>query len=610
MLEKQVTGYPSIDKPWLDYYLPSVVEKSAYVSCNETIFDFLEKRLISQGDTVPALDYYGRKIQRSEFITRSYEWAVALQNADIKEGEIVSIYGPWFPEIIFIFMALNMLGATPYFLKLSIGCKALEDETSESKIAIVFDGMWKNVEAVFSAPKFEKVIFVSAVESMPAITRMLVKNKLKNRDVLRLIKQNNQKYMYSGTFFKRYCSNPGEKPIKALSDGNRAAFISSSSGTTSKGIVKGIVASNRAVISSIMFEDAPAIQFDGMETGDKCLCNFPPTAATSINCLVLLPLARNMQIMLEPQLKESQFYDQIMKYKPNYTIATGAFWETFFRKIAADVEKGKKVDLSFARLWIIGGEGTCKADCDWMNDLLDKCNSAKHITSGYGMSECCATVSLDYPTICGKRTVFEDGCVGIPYPTMVVGCFDEHGKEVGYRVPGELWVKSPATMIGYYKKESMTNDCLVDGWVHTGDIFEITEKGELLFRGRKTDCIKNGEETVYLFNVVAKLMETDGIKYAMVNEMDTKNEKIRLAAHIVLQTDTDNDAIIIPAVKKLQDTAKEYLPSWAEIAGYKIHFSTFKSSPTTAKKDRLYYAEQKDGYFRINQNGIKETVVF
>lgn len=128
----------------------------------------------------------------------------------------------------------------------------------------------------------------------------------------------------------------------------------------------------------------------------------------------------------------------------------------------------------------------------------------------------------------------------------------------------------------------------------------------MLFRGRKDDCVKHNDEVVYLFNVAARIREDKNVKYAIVNQMDKHDDQIRLAAHIILMDDTANNTEIAIILKRLQETMEIYLPQWIDIAGYKIHHTTFKSSPTTAKKDRLYYAAQKDGYIRINKDGASQ----
>lgn len=74
----------------------------------------------------------------------------------VEENEIVPIYGPFFPDVCSITCALNLIGATPYFLKLAMSKQDFEIETSESRFAIAFDGMWNNVKDVFSDDRFKK----------------------------------------------------------------------------------------------------------------------------------------------------------------------------------------------------------------------------------------------------------------------------------------------------------------------------------------------------------------------------------------------------------------------------------------------------------------------
>ena len=76
----------------------------------------------------------------------------------MEENEIVPIYGTFFPDVFYITCALNLIGATPYFLKLAMTKQDFEIETSESRFAIVFDGMWNNVKMYFLMIDLKKLL--------------------------------------------------------------------------------------------------------------------------------------------------------------------------------------------------------------------------------------------------------------------------------------------------------------------------------------------------------------------------------------------------------------------------------------------------------------------
>ncbi len=113
----ELTGFPSIDKPWLKYYIENAEEEANSIPENKTVWDVMEESLKKYTD-IPALEYFGREISRKEFIANVYLWAKALKALGVKENEIVAYYGPFMPDTCYMIFALNMIGACPYFLKL------------------------------------------------------------------------------------------------------------------------------------------------------------------------------------------------------------------------------------------------------------------------------------------------------------------------------------------------------------------------------------------------------------------------------------------------------------------------------------------------------------
>ena len=172
-MREEMTGYPSIDKPWLKYYELGAYERATVIPQNKTVWDVIEECLVRDKE-VPAIEYFGRKISREEFIAMVYAWAKAFKALGVKEDEVVPIYGPFVPDVCAMALALNAIGATSYFLKLAISPEALAEETKESRIAVVFDDMWGNVCLEFEKDRFEKVIIYSVTDYMPAVTRAVV----------------------------------------------------------------------------------------------------------------------------------------------------------------------------------------------------------------------------------------------------------------------------------------------------------------------------------------------------------------------------------------------------------------------------------------------------
>ncbi len=594
--EKKLTGYPSVDKPWMNFYSSDAYEKAISIPANKTVWDVIEECLIRDKE-VPAIEYFGRKISRERFIELVYEWSKVFKAIGIMEEEVIPIYGPFVPDVCAIALALNAIGATAYFLKLAISPEALAEETKEARFAIVFDEMWQNVHMEFEKDRFQKVLIYSATDSMPFPTNMIVScmSILKNK---KTSVPKSSKYISLKTakgLGKKYREN-----IKAKFVPNRSAFITSSSGTTVGGTVKGTVATNESIIMQIVMASNSDIQY---YHGDKVLNNLPPTASTSLNVMFLLGLYKGMTVIIDPRVSENDFFNQILKHKPNIALTTGSMWDSFFTRIEQEMRVGKSFDFSCAKGWTIGGEGTDLRRLDNWNTIMNRCNG-HNMYSGYGSSELFSGIAVDNihadSNKDNNRAVIG---VGIPYAGINVGVFDSAGNELTYNQRGELWVKSGTAMKCYYNKPDLTAKVLVNGWIHTGDLAEISEEGFLYIYGRCSDKIVTlTGENIYLFDIANVIKQNPRIGDAIVLNIPEINDPSKLYAHIEW-LDNVSDKEKLHALQEIDEKLKSILPEEIIIMGYAEH-KRLPYSPTTLKKDKNKLAHQKSGYFKV-ENGKK-----
>lgn len=589
------TGYPSIDRPWMKYYQNGAYEAATRIPTGITVWDFIEDRLKEQGDAVPALEYFGKTVSRSQFVENVYRWARIFKGMGVRENEVVPVHGIWTPEICYIIFALNLIGATGYYQKLDISRENLEKETAKSRFAVALDVLWDKVRDVFTEERFEKVIVLSLSDSMPFPVKEGF--RFSSRKTHRAI-FSNDRILTVDEAIRTYGGYSGK--LKADFVPDRVTFITSSSGTTVGGPVKGVMATNEAAIAQILQADAAQVNF---RSGGRCLAILSPTAATTLACLFFYPLYFNMTMVIEPRINEQTFCSYMMKLKPQIAIMTGSWWEMMFHRIEDEIRSGKKVDLSFFDMPILGGEGSTVEDLKWINGLLKKCGARVPMFCGYGLSEMFSVMSvwnesLPESFLDADKPVINSGLV---FPGLTAGVFDKDGNELPYNTPGELWVKGPTVTKGYYNKEDLTKKILVDGYLRTGDIFEIDENGILYYHGRMTDRIDLPDGSpLYMFDIVNEMRKDPSVKYAMVNVMRTANGN-KLAAHLVLSDSAEDQKTVL---KRLESHMPEYLPRGIDISGYKFHEFAFRSSATTAKKDRNSYVKEMTGYVLATANGL------
>ena len=593
---KGLTGYPSVDKVWLKYYNEGVEEQANNIPLNKTVWDIIEEKLYEYYD-IPALEYFKRIISKQEFIDSIYTWARAFRAMGVEHDEVVPVYGPFVPDICAMTFALNMIGACPYFLKLAISMEALAEETKDSKIAVVYDGMWSNVAEEFSKDRFKRVIVATVTQDMPSPKKEIVSfiskiQSLKNKSKI----PNDKKYIWLDQ--AKDIANYYSGEVKVPFEKDRTAFITSSSGTTIGGIVKGVMASNESTISQLFMGKNTVVQY---VPGDRCLNHFPPTASTSLNVLFLLALYQGETVVLDPRVSEKAFYNQIIKLRPNVALHTGSAWEAFFTRVEKEMGQGKKFDFSYAKAWTVGGEGSDIRKFKKWNKIMEAAHAQQHLFSGYGLSELFSAASVEKVN---ARYDFSKPImsVGVPYGGINMGVFDESGNELSYNQRGELRIKSKSAMKGYYNKPEMTAQMIDNGWVKTGDYAEIDENGFVYIWGRVKDSIEleNGNK-LFLFDVANKIKESSFIDDAIVLSMPTSDNVNNLVAHIVWK-ETYDDKTKAAFLTELNKILQNYLPTGVELFTYSEHKGMLPYSPTTLKKDKNRLSRQEEGFIQVSSN--------
>jgi len=616
--EKGLTGYPSVDEVWYKYYIDGSKNIALSFPRNKTVWDEMEVQLKKYYD-YPAIKYFKKETERPEFIDNVYRWARVLKAVDVKEDDIVPIYGPFTPDVAAITFALNLIGATGYFLKLAMGPESFAEETKDAKIAIVYDGMWSIARGEFSKDKYKNVFVYSISQNMPSPKKEIVSflsyiNAKKNKTSI----PKEKKYIWldkAKEMADYYTCQNNE--LKAPFRPKRNAYITSSSGTTG-GIVKGVVATNESVLAQIYQSNAVDVQY---HPGDRILNHFPPTASTSLNSLFLIPLYHGSTVMLDPRVTPEDFYNQIIYLKPTLVVNTGSAWELFFDRVEREMNSGKTFDFSYSKGWVIGGEGTdVKKFLHWQ-EIMKKCNAPSSLSSAYGQSELFSAITSEQVNARGGLTK-QIMSVGIPYSGISVGVYDADGRELTYNKRGEVRISGNTIMKEYYNKPDLTKKVKIDDEIYSGDIGEMDENGFLYVWGRKNDEIKlPSGKTTFLFDIGYLIKSEDFIYDAMVFRKGDD-----LVAHITWNGDYTL-AEKTEYIRKLNELLKS---NQIEVCAFKEYDRYLPYSATTLKKDRnlmmaqsndfiqvdgdtLYYydyiKDDSGNYQRVRKNKVEEIIV-
>jgi long-chain acyl-CoA synthetase len=148
-----------------------------------------------------------------------------------------------------------------------------------------------------------------------------------------------------------------------------------------------------------------------------------------------------------------------------------------------------------------------------------------HVFEGYGMTEASPVVSLGVPW------AHRAGTVGQPIPGVEARAFDEAGEPLGPGEIGELWIRGPIVMRGYYRKEAETREAITpEGWYKTGDMGSVDAEGYITITGRKKEMIIVGGENVYPMEIESALVGHPAVaEAAAIGQSDRSRGEIVVA---------------------------------------------------------------------------------
>lgn len=463
MEEKKLTGYPSIDKPWLKYYSDEAISHPL-PEC--TIYEYFYANNKDFPNDI-ALEYMGNKITYGQMFAYIDSCVKSLSALGVKTGDIVTIALPSIPEALYLVYALNKIGAVANMIHPLAGENEIVHYLNEvdGNMAVLFEGTYNIVKTSLHATSLKKVVVVSAGESLPFGIKQLY--MLKNR----LPKFPNDGMLMNWKQFFGLGHDIEVTPVKK--DSSKMAIISHTGGTT--GEPKGVMLSDRNINALIWQLD---VNFKNQRQ-EKNLVVLPPFVNYSLVHAMLLPLTLGLQVTLIPKYEPDKFDEYVRKYKPNHISSIPPYLEALLSN-----KKLMSMDLSCIKTIAYGGEAMNTQKEQDVNNLLRSCGSNVKISKGLGSTE-----------MVGAATTTREECntignVGIPLAR--VNCkivTPETFDELPYNQIGEICFAGNTLMIGYYHNQEAT-DALIkyhsDGirWMHTGDLGYVNEDGVVFITGR------------------------------------------------------------------------------------------------------------------------------
>lgn len=458
-----IKAKPSVEKPWMKHY-PESAKTEEFP--RTTVYNHLKNENIGRDDCI-ALNYYGTRITYGELYDKIEETAKAFAGIGVKAGDMVSFMTVSFPETVCAVYALNKLGATANTIdpRMDIHNISRMIQESESRILITVDIAFPKVKAIMNEINQDLIITQSAARSLPPLKKFAMKLATKT-DI-----------PYSDkiiTWDQFLAKGEGATAVEAPYQGDHPVVVAYTGGTT--GLPKGVLLTNDSLNAvAFNFKHAGLYYFPG----DKFLGIIPIFSSYGIVCGTHMPLCMKTELVLVPKFDPAKFGKLVKQFRPNHIISTPAFYEQMMNS-----KEVRNMDLSFMYTMGSGGDTMNEGLEAKLKQFMKDHNIKFPLAQGYGMSEVSAAASFSV------NELFKPFSVGLPSVTTTIGIFDtETGVEKGYNELGEICIKGPSVMKGYFKRPAETEHVIRlhddgDRWVHSGDIGYIDEDGFLFIKGR------------------------------------------------------------------------------------------------------------------------------
>lgn len=468
-----------------------------------------------------ALEFQGKKTSFSEMIEQIELIAQSLLASGIKKGDYVSIVAPNTPQALNMVYAINRIGAIANMihpLLSPVETKRLIENVN-SVAVLTFDILSdKFSEISWDADCKPLLIVGRIVDALPGYIKPIY--KLKNKTKLNFNSEHN--VVIWSDFIKKG---------KALKDklppddgkGDDVAIVLYSGGTT--GLPKGVLLQNKA-FNAMAVQSSEIKPYDTADTaGKKVLALMPLFHGFGLAMCIHVMISFGCHLFLVPKFDYNACAKLIFNKKISYIYAVPALYEALVR-----TEEIEKKDLSFIEMIAISGDKCDAKLINRMNKYLEKGNSKARMMEAYGLTESVSGVCIN-PFFAMRKD-----SAGIPFPDneiKIVELGTQKALEPGN--DGEICVKGPTMMKGYYNNEAETALALQtheDGevWLHTGDIGCIDEDGYLYYRQRSSRMIIMAGNNVYPTQIENEINQCDDVLTSCVIGVSTKGMGQRIIA--------------------------------------------------------------------------------
>ena len=502
-----------MDCPWLKFYdegVPHAIEVPPI-----TVPEFLRsaaRRFPFQTATL----FLGARLTYRQLQAQVDCLAGQLHKLGVSKGDRVAIMLPNCPQTVIAYYAALTLGAVAVLTNPLYVERELEHQWGEAGAETVFalDLLWPRVEALRRKLPLKRVIVTGVQDYLPFPKNLLFPFKARREgnwvDVA----------FGEGVFsFKQLVQGPAAAApsIELLPDD--LACLQYTGGTT--GLPKGAMLTHRNLVASVTQIRTFLLQ-GHRDAEDRAVAVLPFFHVYGMNGVMNLGIHLAATLILLPRLDISMLVGAIRSQHPTFFLGVPALY------VAVNSYPGiDRVDLTSIKACFSGG---APLPVDVIESF--EARTGARIAEAYGMTEAASVTHVN-----PRRGVRKYGSVGVPIVSTDAKIVDvETGqRELSPGEAGELLVKGPQVMAGYWNHPEETAQVLSGGWLHTGDIATMDEDGYFYIVDRKKDLILTAGFNVYPREVEEVLYQHPKVLEAAVIGLPDKVRGEKVTAYVVLK---------------------------------------------------------------------------
>ena len=524
---------------WKDHY-PEGVVKDINPEQYSSLIELIEESIEKYGDKT-AYIHMGVEMTFKQIGNYSANFAAFLQNeTNLKKGDRIALQMPnvmQYPIALFgaIRAGLVVVNTNPLYT-----VREMEHQFTDAdvKAIVVLANFAKDVEKVLPHTNIETVIVTEVGDMMGMFKRSLT------NFVVKRVKKMVPSYNLPKALPFRYVLAKGRKypftPVKVQNSDN--AFIQYTGGTT--GVAKGAELTHRNVIANA--EQIKAWMKPLVREGNEVILTPLPMYhifSLTVNTFIFFAYGCSNVLITNPRDLPALIKEMATN---KITVMTGV--NTLFNGLANHPDINT-VDFTRLKIAVAGATAVQSAVAKKWKEV-----TGNSLVEGFGLTECSPVVSCN--PVVGEVQI---GTIGMPLPSTEIKLIDDDGNDVtDFNKPGELCVKGPQVMKGYWQRPDETATCLAeDGWLKTGDVAELQEDGFLKIVDRKKDMI-----LVSGFNVYPNEVEDTIALYPKVMEV----------AAIGIEDEKSGEAVKVFIVKKDDSLTIDEIKKYCKenMTGYKV----------------------------------------